>query len=118
MDTLNSAVEWFLGHCAYSDALCRVTGHAEFKGRFFKKLRNRPLLFLPLGIIRVSFYFITSFQVDLRPLHWAGPDSFFPSLSGSPAIWWTIAITSPLSFLMKVTCAPLILRIKFVSDSG
>src|ERR1035437_9796338 len=44
--------------------------------------------------------------------------SLFPSLSGSPAIWWIIAVTSPLSFLMNVNCAQLILMKKFVSDSG
>lgn len=44
--------------------------------------------------------------------------SFFPSLLGNPAIWWITAVTSPWSFLIKVNCAPLILRKKVVSDSG
>src|ERR1022692_1260218 len=44
--------------------------------------------------------------------------SFFPSLSGSPGLWRLIAITSPLSSLVNVTCVPYVLKKKTVSDSG
>ena len=58
----------------------------------------------------VSVYFSNVFSWTLWI--YRRPDTFFPSLSGNPAIWWIIAVTSPLSFLMNVTCAPLILRKK------
>jgi hypothetical protein len=41
---------------------------------------------------------------------------FFPSKSGKPASWCMTAVTSPLSFLMKLNCAPLINAIRAQLD--
>src|SRR5437667_743643 len=60
-------------------------------------------------------------QRDIRESSSAHSDqflSFFPTQSGNPTSWPITAVTSPLSFLMKVNCMPIIVRKKFVSDSG
>jgi len=48
-------------------ALCRVMNYAEFKGRFFKKLKNRSFYIFQPGIIRPSLTLRESRLLQVSP---------------------------------------------------